>query len=105
MTTTTHTFTDNKSVVDFFLKSMQQAQRDYAKNPNSTRWNTLIRKQFVYQQVFYAMFNVNADKARNQRLIDELNADVWCNYGDTVCKVIFDKSLGNVLSEVGVTVY
>lgn len=105
MTVATQTFTTGKSVVDFFLKSMQQAQRDYAKNPNSSRWNTLIRKQFVYQQVFYACFNVNADPANIDRLVNELNADLWENYGDTVCKVIFDKPLSSILSEVGITVY
>ena len=107
MTTTTHTFTDNKSVVDFFEKSMKQAQRDFTKSPNSTRWNNMIRKQFAYQQAYYALYyNAKVNTPRNQQLIDDLNdVEALGNYGDILCKAIYDKPMSVVLSEAGITVY
>jgi len=78
---------------------VQQANKDFIKNPNAARWNIQTRTAFVYQQAFYFFGSVTRTAEQKHNLLVVLSRDPDGNWGDAICQSALGVSLISALRE------
>lgn len=77
---TNHTI-EFQPVVEWAKRSIDQTQRQFKKNPNSTNWNECLRALFIYQQLEYAVRSSTVDRDALSRKLDVTPLGAW---GDAI---------------------
>jgi hypothetical protein len=75
------------------------AQRDFAKQPNATRWNIALRTMYVYQQADFASRSACVDRAQ---LIADLAGKPCGHWDDIISRATTGKPVRDNLRDFAV---
>jgi hypothetical protein len=84
-------------VIQWAKKRLAVAQREFAKNPNSTNWNVALRAMFVWQQVEHTFLRGGVRSAYS--LCSDLGELPYGEWDDVISLATVGTTVGQALQD------
>jgi hypothetical protein len=79
--------------------TLTAAQKDFAKNPNSTNWDVCLRAMFTYQQIGFAIRSSAVDR---EKLAFDLNANPVGEWQNAICRATLGLGIKQCIQDFAV---